>query len=177
MLIGAATFSLLIADLRFKVLLWIVIVLSVFLVPRVHKLIKELLPERLRLRYELVDIMMSKVTLTTRSYCQLTAIYLLEWLAMGWVFVMVVALVIGKIPPHADIFVYLGVNSIAMIAGFLAVFAPGGIGVREGVIVALVSPQLGLETTLMISVTMRLVTVIADFIAGAIAMILKAERH
>lgn len=177
LVVGVATLTLLVPDLALRAVLWIVVVLSVFIIPFVHKFIKDLTPERFRRRYVFLQTMMSKVTLSTPDYTRLTCVYLLEWVAMGLVLVLVVALVTGEVPPRIDAFLYLGVNSLAMIAGFLALFAPGGIGVREGVIVALISPRLGLETALMISVTMRLVTVAADFVAGAIAMLLRAKSH
>jgi uncharacterized membrane protein YbhN (UPF0104 family) len=65
----------------------------------------------------------------------------------------------------------VGVNAIAMIAGFLALFSPGGIGIREGVMVALLTPSLGLSQAMILSITMRLVMVAADLLIGIGAVV------
>jgi len=69
----------------------------------------------------------------------------------------------------------VGAFTIAWLAGFLALGTPGGLGVREAVLVALLAPQWGVENVLIISVMHRLLTVVGDLVAFVLGFILKAR--
>ena len=59
-----------------------------------------------------------------------------------------------------------GAYIISVLAGFLAIFAPGGIGVREGAFVALTLNILPMHDAIEISILIRIVLTIYDLIAG-----------
>lgn len=59
---------------------------------------------------------------------------------------------------------------LGVLSGFLAVWAPGGIGVREAVIVGILAINLPLELAASIAITYRLICVINDLATGAIAL-------
>lgn len=59
----------------------------------------------------------------------------------------------------------IAINSLAWLAGFLAVLAPGGLGVREGVITALLVSSLGLPTTLFLCVAWRSIQMLSELLA------------
>lgn len=66
----------------------------------------------------------------------------------------------------------------AWIAGYLLPGAPGGLGVREAITIALFSPLVGAGAAVGLSVTMRLATVLGDglaFVAGILIQWLKLE--
>ena len=62
-------------------------------------------------------------------------------------------------------------NTIGFIVGFLALFAPGGIGVREATTVAILAPFLPLREALIAAVALRAWIVIFDGINCGIMLI------
>lgn len=67
-----------------------------------------------------------------------------------------------------------GAYAIAWIAGFLVLIAPGGLGVREAVFVALLAPSLGSTQALSLAVGLRVVSLLVDLLTGLLgAMVLQ----
>lgn len=58
----------------------------------------------------------------------------------------------------------------AVLTGFFALWAPGGIGVREGILVAILATRLPMETALFIALTYRVLCVISDLAIGALTL-------
>jgi hypothetical protein len=70
--------------------------------------------------------------------------------------------------PVSSLPVIIGASCLANVAGFLALFAPAGIGVREGVLLLMLTPILGAGTAGILVVVIRLVQTAADLVlAGA----------
>ena len=96
-------------------------------------------------------------------------IYLIHWIATA------IALSLFVYPLIADSFV---LNSLlitaaiplAMLSGFVILWAPGGIGVREGVIIGILSMHLPLDTAVIIAITYRLICIAVDLVFGGIAL-------
>lgn len=61
----------------------------------------------------------------------------------------------------------------AWTAGYLLPGAPGGLGVREAVSIALLTPILGAGTAVAISITMRLATTLGDGLAFLVGLLLQ----
>lgn len=62
----------------------------------------------------------------------------------------------------------VGAMCLANVAGFLALFAPGGIGVREGILLVILTPVVGPGNAGMITVLMRIIQTLVDILsAGA----------
>jgi hypothetical protein len=68
--------------------------------------------------------------------------------------------------------IFVGAMCVANVLGFMAVFAPAGIGVREGVLMLLLSPTLGAGSAALFAVTLRLVQVAGDTVTAATGLIL-----
>ena len=68
----------------------------------------------------------------------------------------------------------VAVSTIAWVAGFAAIGAPGGIGVREAVLLILLGPEWGAGNILVAGILHRLLTVLGDFIAVLFGFSLKA---
>lgn len=64
----------------------------------------------------------------------------------------------------------------AWIAGYLLPGAPGGLGVREALMIALLGSVLGAGTAIGVSVTMRLATVLGDGLAFLVAATIKPAQ-
>jgi hypothetical protein len=79
--------------------------------------------------------------------------------------------------PASDLARYIGVFALGWLAGLVAVFAPGGIGVREAVIVALLRSRLGEADAIVLAATSRIVLTAIDLVAGAAAFGLPALRR
>ena len=72
----------------------------------------------------------------------------------------------------------IAILALAHVAGIVAIFAPAGLGVRELVLAAGLSPFMGFQEALLIAAALRLLTVVADsFVAGSIAAPWVAARR
>ncbi|MHB1561003.1 MAG: lysylphosphatidylglycerol synthase domain-containing protein [Isosphaeraceae bacterium] len=58
--------------------------------------------------------------------------------------------------------------ALATLAGFVVAVLPGGLGVREGVLMAVLSPALGHDRAIVAALSLRLVWVAAELVAAAI---------
>jgi uncharacterized membrane protein YbhN (UPF0104 family) len=79
--------------------------------------------------------------------------------------------------PASEISRYIGVFALAWLAGLVAFFAPGGIGVREAVIAALLSNRLGQADAIVLAATSRIVLSAIDLAAGAASFGVPALRR
>jgi uncharacterized membrane protein YbhN (UPF0104 family) len=79
--------------------------------------------------------------------------------------------------PASDIPRYIGVFALAWLVGLVAFFAPGGIGVREAVIAALLTGRLGQADAIVLAATSRIVLSAIDLVAGAASFGLPALRR
>ncbi len=107
--------------------------------------------------------------LPARSYLKLFLLYLVEWLFIGVILICLYAAVFGNAAPSFRlIMLMLGSNAIGMIVGFIAFFSPGGIGVREGMMVGLLVTELPLAEATFLVICYRLWLIVADAIAGVV---------
>jgi glycosyltransferase 2 family protein len=79
--------------------------------------------------------------------------------------------------PVSELARYIGVFALAWLAGLVAFFAPGGIGVREAVIAALLTHRLGQANAIVLAATSRIVLSAIDFAAGAASFGVPALRR
>jgi uncharacterized membrane protein YbhN (UPF0104 family) len=79
--------------------------------------------------------------------------------------------------PASDIPRYIGVFALAWLAGVVAFFAPGGIGVREAVIAALLTSGLGPADAIVLAATSRIVLSAIDIAAAAASFGVPALRR
>lgn len=71
---------------------------------------------------------------------------------------------------------FLLANTIGMVAGFAAVFAPAGLGIREAAMAAILATGMPLQDAIALSVAMRLWTVGTDIGFGGLALLSRAWR-
>ncbi len=93
---------------------------------------------------------------------------LLSYILMGLVVYTLTVGLFGE--SSAGFWLLTGIFAVAWITGFLTPGAPAGLGVREAVLVAALSPVVGRGTALGITVSVRLVTTITDGIAFLIGL-------
>jgi hypothetical protein len=111
---------------------------------------------------------LSRPRLRTFGLCFL--VYCLNLAICGWILNLLARQVFGVADDH--LLVSIGVYAAAWVAGFVTLVSPGGIGVREAVLLAGLTPAYGAGTALGIAILYRLLTSLGDgvgFVAGLIA--------
>jgi uncharacterized membrane protein YbhN (UPF0104 family) len=100
------------------------------------------------------------------------------WFAYGAALVLVV--------PAADVAAaggagallpgYVGAFALSYVVGVLVVIAPAGVGAREGTLVLLLAPSLGLPVSAASALLIRAVHTVADFVIAGVAWALARSR-
>ena len=94
----------------------------------------------------------------------LVARYFGVWLLFGLAF-WLTARALFDVPVN-EILRYAGVFAAAWVAGFVVVIAPGGLGVREAIIVALLQGSLGEAEAIVLATASRIAFTLVDLGAG-----------
>jgi hypothetical protein len=97
-------------------------------------------------------------------------LYCANFLICGWILNLLARQIFGA--PEDQLLISTGVFAVAWVIGFVTLISPGGLGVREAVLLAGLTPAYGAGTALGIAILYRLVTSLGDgigFIAGFIA--------
>ena len=69
---------------------------------------------------------------------------------------------------------WTGAAAISMVGGFLAVFAPGGLGVREGLLMEILRHQAGPHEAVAAAVLLRAVNLAGELlVAGALYLVVR----
>jgi len=96
--------------------------------------------------------------------------YFLGWMLYGvsfWIFLK------GTVALEAPFFALIGLFVIAYQIGYLALFAPGGVGPREAVITLMLAPFCGPAVAAAIAIASRLWLIAAESLAALIAFRIK----
>jgi uncharacterized membrane protein YbhN (UPF0104 family) len=105
-----------------------------------------------------------------RAAIRATALYVPTWVVLGGTFWLFARGLVGV--PARDLPLYAGAFAVAWLAGLVTIYAPGGIGVREAVLVALLSSRIGAGDALVVAAASRLALILTDVVfAGAGALI------
>jgi len=97
-----------------------------------------------------------------------TPLYLGAWPFTGISFWLVGRALLGA--PARDIPVYVGAFAAAWTVGVIAVYAPGGLGVREAVLVAILRDRIGSADALVLAAASRGVLVVADVVLAGVGV-------
>jgi hypothetical protein len=102
-----------------------------------------------------------------RATVRATLLYLPVWLVLGTSFWLCARGLLDI--PVQDLALYVGAFSVAFLAGLFAVYAPGGLGVREAVLVALLAHRIGAGNALVVAAASRLMFVVVDVVLAGVA--------
>ena len=105
---------------------------------------------------------------------KLSAGYVLVWLFLAGAFMFVCGSVIDVELSFANGVVFVLSLTAGFLAGFLALFAPGGAGVREGVGAAFLTAIVTLEEAVLLMLLFRVWVVAAELLAGAVVLLVPA---
>ena len=87
-------------------------------------------------------------------------------------------LVLLGVPEHEGMGpTLIGAMALAWLAGFLTPGAPAGLGVREGVLLVILSPAAGTETVIALAALFRIVTVLGDAVLALAASAVVSNRE
>jgi hypothetical protein len=105
-----------------------------------------------------------------RVTAQVIPLYAATWPVIGVSFWMTARAFLHVSP--SDLALYTGAFAVAWIVGLVAIYAPGGIGVREAMLVAVLGPRIGSAEALLIAAASRIVFTLADLIAAGLSLAL-----
>lgn len=72
----------------------------------------------------------------------------------------------------ADTLPVTAAMSLSWVAGYAALFAPGGLGVREGVMLLMLKPLLALKTAVLLPILSRVLVLLSEALLGVVALVL-----
>lgn len=99
------------------------------------------------------------------------------WMLQGASFAAVVAAVPTSVCMNLSLGILItGAFALGYVAGFVAPFAPAGLGVREGVLVALLGPAIGVGEAIVTAALSRLVYVVADLVVAVPTFAPRGDR-
>jgi uncharacterized membrane protein YbhN (UPF0104 family) len=102
-------------------------------------------------------------------------LYAIVWVAVGSAF-WLTARGLFSVPLRQLPF-YAGAFAAAWIVGVVAIYAPGGLGVREGVLIGLLHSRLGSADALVVAAASRVVLTLIDIVlAGAATVVLRRDK-
>ncbi|GJM43383.1 MAG: hypothetical protein DHS20C21_02250 [Gemmatimonadota bacterium] len=112
------------------------------------------------------------VHLSHRDTARLAASFALMWLSHGLTFMLLVSAVVSV--DWSRYTEYAGVFSLSYVAGVIAIFAPGGIGVRESALAHVMqAQQLHPESANIIAILARIWTVLGEVLMVVIAVFVR----
>jgi len=110
-------------------------------------------------------------------YLVLFGISSLEWITVGAVLLFLSTGFVG-LPSHdIESVQIVTFAATALLIGFVALFAPGGIGIRESVLTYLLSTIMAVESALFVAVLYRIWLTLWDVLAGVIAFLLTGVKR
>ena len=102
------------------------------------------------------------------------AVTTVAWLAQGLALYFCAAGLVG--PTRLGVWSAIGIFTGSSLAGLLAVFTPGGLGVREGVLGIWLTPLMGPRRAIIVLVGSRLMLTATELLAAAITYPMRSLR-
>lgn len=116
------------------------------------------------------------VRLGSARFAGLSVAYALIWLCLSASFVFVsLSIMPLDLSPH-NIAVFVLSLTAGYLAGFIAIFAPGGVGVREGVGAAILATLMPLQDAVVVMLLFRIWVVLWELIAGSVLVMRRGNE-
>lgn len=117
---------------------------------------------------------LSEARIGLRVTTRTIPLYAATWPVIGASFWMTARAFLQVTP--SDLAVYTGAFAAAWIVGLIAIYAPGGIGVREAMLVAILGTRIGSADALVVAAASRAVFTLADVIAAGVSLPLRRRQ-
>jgi glycosyltransferase 2 family protein len=111
----------------------------------------------------------------TQGYVTLLLYYGLLWLISGFILVCLYLSFTTAVLDQNNLAALLLANTAGIIFGFVAIFAPGGIGVREVTAVAILTTVMNLSNAVLLTVLSRVWFIATDLIGGGAALFIDSR--
>jgi uncharacterized membrane protein YbhN (UPF0104 family) len=121
-------------------------------------------------RRRLARLRRTQSSAVLRAAFETTLYYVPIWLLLGLCFWLTARSLFSL--SFKDVGFYTGAFTVAWLIGLVAVFAPGGLGVREAVLVALLRSRTGTADAVLLATVSRGLLTMVDLLAGASGAIL-----
>jgi uncharacterized membrane protein YbhN (UPF0104 family) len=115
-------------------------------------------------------IRMFDLSISVNQVLLLSLNYLAVWLFLAAAFIFIGAAVVGLELAFANLAILVMAITAGFLSGFLALFAPGGVGIREGVGAAILVSIMTLENALLLMLLFRGWVVVSELLAGALVL-------
>ena len=135
-----------------------------------HRIIGFALRVANKLRGETSPLPRERLVVHPAHYRVITLWFAAQWLLLGLVLIAVFA-PMSELGEPRLVLSYLAALPVAVVCGFVALWAPGGIGVREAMLVAMLAPVTSIELAAVVALFYRLWCVLLDLLTGGFALI------
>ncbi|HVS26440.1 MAG TPA: lysylphosphatidylglycerol synthase domain-containing protein [Burkholderiales bacterium] len=116
------------------------------------------------------DVLDKTNILSAKNYLKILAAYFLVWILSGIAFAGVYLAFFNSHFSLELLFALILANTVGNTLGFLALFAPGGIGVREGVASSILAGFMPLGDAVILSLLFRLWVVVFDALSSLVLL-------
>ncbi len=145
-----------------------VILILIFMVPRnLERMLNVILT---RLGKDEVAILLSIGTVV-----KITFLYLCSWFVFGFAFWLFVSSIAGA--GTFNLLYLTGVYAVSYVTGYLALFAPGGIGVRESIMSILLTSVISPGVAAVVAVLSRLMVTVIELLCVGVVFFQKGTIY
>ena len=118
----------------------------------------------------LAEALARPLSIGVGAYLSLLGKYIVVWSLSGLVLVALYAAFFQPINDYALLVAIVFANTIGIVLGFIALFAPGGLGVREGATALALTPYIGGSAAITLSVLFRLWGVALELVMSLVLL-------
>ena len=104
-----------------------------------------------------------------------TSIYIFVFLLNAFIFIIILSIIDPLVFSKNNAFYLSAIYILTWLVGYLTPGAPGGIGVKEGLLILFLSSSVGVETITIVSIVIRIISIFSDLIAFFIGKFFKEQ--
>lgn len=123
----------------------------------------------------IAKIEMGIITVSARIMIVIQAVFLVSWLLVGLASLSL-AKGIGLQVVLADFFPVVASMASSWLAGYMVFFAPGGLGIREGMMLLMLKPAVDVPMALLLPIVTRVLFLLVEAFLGLTAMCLGGRK-
>ena len=146
-----------------KEIIWPLFVAGILLLPLVHpKLLKKII----NLGLKIIKKQPIRFRMKFKNSFTLLLLHILRWIIQG----IGMYLFAKSFLPTSPLLIYIipGVYALSIVLGMLMIIAPGGLGIREGLIVLLLAPFMPTTLIILFSLTSRILLTLIEIVLAII---------
>ncbi len=117
-----------------------------------------------------------KINISLKFTLFLLIFYLIGWLIIGHSLFFIIKSIYPQIA-YSLIFIISGIFAASWALGYISFLTPGGLGVREGIMVLLLYPYLPNALATIVPIIIRLLTILTELVLAAISSKIKFQKN